>query len=154
VITVTVLAKGGRYDDGVAHKLWFLRRLHLFGAMIAEDVEAASHESRSWRCDGGQSALNRASDRLCLLKEAGSVRATDAEDLEDSWICEARTQDFLSMLARHPLVMTKGLIGRALQIFKLEDTLASVAYRTISGSQGVSCCCAGGLSPRLPSRTG
>jgi CRP-like cAMP-binding protein len=62
----------------------------------------------------------------------GSGKATNAEALEESWICEAGTQDFLNMLARHPMVMAKVLMGMALQIFNLEETLESVAYKTVA----------------------
>jgi CRP-like cAMP-binding protein len=62
----------------------------------------------------------------------GSGKATNAEALEESWICEAGAQDFLNMLARHPMLMAKVLMGMARQMFHLEETLESMAYKTVS----------------------
>jgi len=62
----------------------------------------------------------------------GSGRATNAEALEESWICEAGAQDFLNMLARHPMLMARVLMAMALQIFRLEEALESVAYKSVA----------------------
>jgi CRP/FNR family transcriptional regulator len=62
----------------------------------------------------------------------GSGKATNAEALEESWICEAGAQDFLNMLARHPMLMAKVLMGMARHIFHLEEALESMAYKPVS----------------------
>jgi CRP/FNR family transcriptional regulator len=62
----------------------------------------------------------------------GSGKATSAEALEESWICEAGAQDFLNMLARHPMFMAKVLMGMARHIFHLEEALESMAYKPVS----------------------
>ena len=46
-----------------------------------------------------------------------------AEALEDSYVCEAGAQDFLSILARHPLMMAKVMMAMAKQMFRLERTI-------------------------------
>jgi CRP-like cAMP-binding protein len=61
-----------------------------------------------------------------------SGKATNAEALEESWICEAGAQDFLTMLARHPMLMAKVVMGMAQQIFHLEETLESMAYKPVA----------------------
>jgi len=61
----------------------------------------------------------------------GQGRATHAEALEDSVICEASAPDFMAMLARHPLLMAKVVMSMARQIFHLEETLESIAYKSV-----------------------
>lgn len=62
----------------------------------------------------------------------GNGRATHAEALEESIICEAAAHEFLSMLAGHRLLMAKVIMAMARQIFTLEETLESIAYKSVS----------------------
>ncbi|MHB8718667.1 MAG: Crp/Fnr family transcriptional regulator [Candidatus Dormibacteria bacterium] len=61
----------------------------------------------------------------------GNGRATHAEALEESVICEAAAPDFLAMLARHPVLMARVVMTMAKQIFTLEETLESIAYKSV-----------------------
>jgi CRP-like cAMP-binding protein len=61
----------------------------------------------------------------------GNGRATHAEALEQSVICEAGAQEFLAMLAGHRLLMAKVIMAMARQIFTLEETLESIAYKSV-----------------------
>lgn len=61
----------------------------------------------------------------------GNGRASHAEALEESVICEASAPDFLAMLARHPILMAKVVMTMARQIFTLEETLESIAYKSV-----------------------
>jgi CRP-like cAMP-binding protein len=58
--------------------------------------------------------------------------ATHAEALEESWICEAGAQDFLAMLARHPLLMARVVMVMARQIFSLEQTIERMASQQVA----------------------
>lgn len=58
--------------------------------------------------------------------------ATHAEPLEEAVVCDARAPDFVGMLARHPLLMTKVVIVMARQMFRLEQTIESLASQPIS----------------------
>jgi CRP/FNR family transcriptional regulator, cyclic AMP receptor protein len=61
----------------------------------------------------------------------GDESATNAEALEPSLVCDAGAQDFLAMLARHPLLMAKVLMVMARQIFQLERAIESMASQTV-----------------------
>jgi CRP-like cAMP-binding protein len=61
----------------------------------------------------------------------GDETATSAEAVEPSLICEAGAQDFLSMLARHPLLMAKVVMVMARQIFQLERAIETIASQTV-----------------------
>lgn len=61
----------------------------------------------------------------------GDGTATHAEALEESYICEAGAQDFLAMLARHPLLMARVVMVMAKQIFRLEQTIESMASQPV-----------------------
>ena len=61
----------------------------------------------------------------------GDGTATHAEALEESYICEAGAQDFLAMLARHPLFMARVVMVMAKQIFRLEQTIESMASQPV-----------------------
>jgi len=61
----------------------------------------------------------------------GDGTATHAEALEESYICEAGAQDFLTMLARHPLLMARVVMVMARQIFRLEQTIESMASQQV-----------------------
>ncbi len=63
---------------------------------------------------------------------ASDGTATHAEALEESYICEAGAQDFLAMLARHPLLMARVVMVMAKQIFRLEQTIESMASQQVS----------------------
>lgn len=58
-------------------------------------------------------------------------RATHAEALEESVICEAGAHDFMAILAKHPLLMAKVVMAMARQIFTLEEALESIAYKSV-----------------------
>ena len=58
--------------------------------------------------------------------------ATQAEVIEESLICEAGTQDFLAMLAHHPILMAKVVMVMARQIFHLEQTIESMASQPVA----------------------
>ena len=57
--------------------------------------------------------------------------ATHAEVLEESYICEAGAHDFLAMLARHPLLMARVVMVMARQLFRLEQTIESMASQPV-----------------------
>jgi CRP-like cAMP-binding protein len=61
----------------------------------------------------------------------GDGSATHAEALEESYICEAGAQDFLAMLARHPVLMARVVMVMAKQIFRLEQTIESIASQQV-----------------------
>jgi CRP-like cAMP-binding protein len=54
-----------------------------------------------------------------------------AEALEDSYVCEAGAQDFLGILAHHPLMMAKVMMAMARQMFRLERTIDSLAREPV-----------------------
>jgi CRP-like cAMP-binding protein len=62
----------------------------------------------------------------------GDGTATHAEALDESYICEAGAQDFLAMLTRHPLLMARVVMVMAKQIFRLEQTIESMASQQVS----------------------
>ena len=55
----------------------------------------------------------------------------NAEALEDSYVCEAGAQDFMGILARHPLMMAKVMMAMARQMFRLERTIESLAREPV-----------------------
>jgi len=57
--------------------------------------------------------------------------ATHAETMEESYVCEAGAHDFLAMLARHPLLMARVVMLMAKQIFRLEQTIESMASQQV-----------------------
>lgn len=59
--------------------------------------------------------------------------ATHAEAMEESYICEAGAQDFLATLARHPLLMARVIMVMAKQMFRMEQTIESMASQHVSG---------------------
>jgi CRP-like cAMP-binding protein len=62
--------------------------------------------------------------------------ATFAEALEDSVICDAAAQDFISMMARHPILMAKVMMAMARQMIRLESTIESIVSRPVAGRLG------------------
>ena len=54
-----------------------------------------------------------------------------AEALEDTYVCEAGAQDFLAILARHPLMMAKVMMAMAKQMFRLERTIEGLAKEPV-----------------------
>src|ERR1700704_888863 len=60
-----------------------------------------------------------------------SSEDVSAEALEDSYVCEAGGQDFLAILARHPLMMAKVMMAMAKQMFRLERTIESLAREPV-----------------------
>ncbi len=61
----------------------------------------------------------------------GDGTATYAEVLEEGCVCEAGAQDFLAILARHPLLMARVVMVMAKQIFRLEQTIESMASQPV-----------------------
>ena len=61
----------------------------------------------------------------------GGSEDLSAEALEDSYVCEAQGQDFLAILARHPLMMAKVMMAMARQMFRLERTIESLAREPV-----------------------
>jgi len=62
-----------------------------------------------------------------------TTEATHAEPMEDSYVCDADGQEFLQILARHPVLMAKVLMAMAKQIFRLEETIESIVSRPVAG---------------------
>jgi CRP/FNR family transcriptional regulator, cyclic AMP receptor protein len=62
----------------------------------------------------------------------GNGWATHGEPLVEAVVCEVSAHDFVGMLARHPLLMTKVVMVMARQMFRLEQTIESLASRRIS----------------------
>jgi len=60
-----------------------------------------------------------------------SSEDVSAQTLEDSYVCEAGGQDFLAILARHPLMMAKVMMAMARQMFRLERTIESLARESV-----------------------
>ena len=95
------------------------------GRMRLYQLTAEGHEITTAVLDPGQLFGLRS-----LMR--GDGWTTHAEPLEEAVVCEASAQDFMGMLARHPLLMTKVVIVMARQIFRLEQTIESLASRPIS----------------------
>ncbi len=64
---------------------------------------------------------------------AGTGNATFAKALEDTVVCDAGAQDFISMMARHPILMAKVMMVMARQMVRLESTIESIASRPVAG---------------------
>ena len=62
-----------------------------------------------------------------------SSEATHAEPIQDTYICDVGAQDFLQMLAKHPLLMARVMMAMAKQIVHLQDTLESVVSQPVAG---------------------
>jgi CRP/FNR family transcriptional regulator len=65
----------------------------------------------------------------------GSLLGTGAEPsfaecVDGCYVCEAGAQDFLAILAKHPLMMAKVVMAMARQIFRLEETVESMALES------------------------
>jgi CRP-like cAMP-binding protein len=59
--------------------------------------------------------------------------ATFAEALEDTLICDAAGQDFINMMARHPILMAKVMMAMARQMLRLESTIESIVSQPVAG---------------------
>jgi len=57
----------------------------------------------------------------------GRNEDVSAQALTDAYVCEAGAQDFLGILARHPLMMAKVMMAMAKQMFRLERTIEGLA---------------------------
>jgi CRP/FNR family transcriptional regulator len=57
----------------------------------------------------------------------GGNEDVSAQALTDAYVCEAGAQDFLGILARHPLMMAKVMMAMAKQMFRLERTIEGLA---------------------------
>lgn len=70
---------------------------------------------------------------LGALFGKGGGGATFAEALEDTVICDAAAQDFISMMARHPILMAKVMMAMARQMIRLESTIETIVSRPVAG---------------------
>jgi CRP-like cAMP-binding protein len=70
---------------------------------------------------------------LGALFGKGGGGATFAEALDDTVICDAAAQDFISMMARHPILMAKVMMAMARQMIRLESTIESIVSRPVAG---------------------
>jgi len=70
---------------------------------------------------------------LGALFGKGGGKATFAEALEDTVVCDAAAQDFISMMARHPILMAKVMMAMARQMIRLESTIESIVSRPVAG---------------------
>jgi CRP-like cAMP-binding protein len=61
----------------------------------------------------------------------GRSEDVSAEALTDAYVCEAGAQDFLAILARHPLMMAKVMMAMAKQMFRLERTIEGLAREPV-----------------------
>ena len=95
------------------------------GRMRLYQLTADGHEITTALIDPGQ--LFGLSSLM-----GGKDWATQAEPLEEAVVCEASANDFVGMLARHPLLMTKVVIVMAWQMFRMEQTIEGLASRPIS----------------------
>jgi CRP/FNR family transcriptional regulator, cyclic AMP receptor protein len=59
--------------------------------------------------------------------------ATQAQPVQDSYICDAGARDFLQMLTEHPLLMARVMMAMAKQLVRLQETLESVLSQPVSG---------------------
>jgi CRP-like cAMP-binding protein len=59
--------------------------------------------------------------------------ATFAEALEETVVCDAAAQDFISMMAHHPILMAKVMMAMARQMIRLESTIESIVSRPVAG---------------------
>ncbi len=73
-----------------------------------------------------------------------------AEALEDSYVCEAGAQDFMGILARHPLMMAKVMMAMARQMFRLERTIESLAREPVDSRVARLLLELGGSGQQLP----
>ncbi len=58
--------------------------------------------------------------------------ATFAQALEDTVICDAAAQDFINMMAHHPILMAKVMMAMARQMLRLESTIESIVSRPVA----------------------
>src|SRR5258708_26144001 len=58
--------------------------------------------------------------------------ATFAEALEDTGICDAAAQDFINMMAHHPILMARVMMAMARQIIRRESTIESIVSRPVA----------------------
>jgi CRP/FNR family transcriptional regulator, cyclic AMP receptor protein len=70
---------------------------------------------------------------LGALFGKGAGGATFAEALEETVICDAAAQDFISMMAHHPILMAKVMMAMARQMIRLESTIESIVSRPVAG---------------------
>ncbi len=70
---------------------------------------------------------------LGALFGKGAGGATFAEALEETVICDAAAQDFISMMAHHPILMAKVMMAMARQMIRLEATIESIVSRPVAG---------------------
>src|SRR5216683_5866 len=134
---------------GMTDKLGFMRRLNLFEQM----GDCRAHQTVFEGSPDSVYLLKEGRVRLYHLSADGEDVTTDvlepghlfglsalfgsssedlsAQALEDSYVCEAGGQDFLAILARHPLMMAKVMMAMAKQMFRLERTIESLAREPV-----------------------
>lgn len=54
-----------------------------------------------------------------------------AKCLDDCYVCEASAQDFLRLLARHPLLMARVMMAMARQILRLQESIEHLALEPV-----------------------
>jgi CRP-like cAMP-binding protein len=59
--------------------------------------------------------------------------ATFAQALDETVICDAAAQDFINMMAHHPILMAKVMMAMARQMIRLESTIESIVSRPVAG---------------------
>ena len=64
---------------------------------------------------------------------ASNGNATFAEALDVTLVCDAAAQDFITMMAHHPILMAKVMMAMARQMLRLESTIESMASRPVAG---------------------
>jgi CRP/FNR family transcriptional regulator, cyclic AMP receptor protein len=70
---------------------------------------------------------------LGALFGKGAGGATFAEALEETVVCDAAAQDFISMMAHHPILMARVMMAMARQMIRLESTIESIVSRPVAG---------------------
>ena len=144
----------------MSDKVRFLRRLNLFEGMSEDEMERVARELTMRHCEVGERIgcrgdhvylLKEGRVRLYTLSPEGQEVTTavlvpgqlfglgalfsdgepsQAECVDACYVCEAGAQDFLNILAHHPLVMAKVMMAMARQIFRLEETVRSMALES------------------------
>jgi len=84
---------------------------------------------------------------------ANNDKATFAQALEDTLVCDAAAQDFISMMARHPILMARVMMAMARQMVRLESTIESIASRPVAGRLADLVISLGEQSERSPNGT-
>lgn len=142
-------------SDGMADKLWYVRRLDLFEGLSEAEMERLAALMHDRACRIGEDVVLRpAADRIYLIKKGrvsvldrgvnaavlgpGQVFGTSAffgtaragqrvVALDDVVICDAPAAQFLGAMAAHPRLATRMMTLLARQIFELERAVERTA---------------------------